>query len=106
MHAAYTSLLQQPGFGLQAGAATAASLEMPRFGNKQGNMLALQKKTLELARRQLNGALGEDGEDTFAPAIASQVAEATPVPLPLAMHEACCGGSTPVLSGHNAQKSR
>ena len=89
MHDAYTPLLEHPNFGLQAATAAAAIVKLPSFGEHHSVMVALQKKTIALARKQLSEAKEDSEEnaetDALPPSSAAQPAEATPVPLPLAM---------------------
>ena len=77
MDEAYTPLLSQLSFGLHGAAAAAALVELPSFAEQHSDMLALQKKTLALARKQLSESI----EDTEEQALVGDA-------------RACCCGSS------------
>ena len=80
----YTALLKQD-FGMELGA---KSVGLRGFGRRHVDMIALQKKTIALAKKQQSAANDSDEEDAVgdsAPSRATQPAEPQLVPLPLAM---------------------
>jgi hypothetical protein len=80
----YASLLQQD-LGMDP---EETDLELRGFGKRHSHMIALQKKTIALAKKQQGNAANPDQEDTgdaWLPSRAAQPAEPELVPLPLAM---------------------
>ena len=88
IHDTYGPLLNQS-FAKDAAAAGAAPLKLPHFGRRHTDMLALQKQTLALLKKQQSGSLDDMAElsaaEPWAPISADLPAEPEHVPLPLAM---------------------
>ena len=84
----YGPLLQQD-FSVDVAAAGTPVLEVPSFGRRHLDMIALQKTTFALAKKHQRGDIEEVDElavgDTWAPSSDAQPAEPELVPLPLAM---------------------